>query len=128
MKKVVAILSFALVCLFTQLRAQGNLQFNQVKLVTTVQTVPAGKVWKVESAQYSGTAAFLINNAGATTVYGTMVLNVNGTPIYPNYYLTTSGSTYSNSPLFPLWLPTGSTLSAGNGTAYLSVIEFNVVP
>jgi hypothetical protein len=30
---------------------QGNLQFNQVKLVgTTSETVPAGKVWKIESA------------------------------------------------------------------------------
>lgn len=30
--------------------AQGTLQFNQVKLVTAQETVPAGKVWKVESA------------------------------------------------------------------------------
>ena len=29
--------------------AQGNLQFNQVKLVTTAEAVPAGKVWKVEN-------------------------------------------------------------------------------
>jgi hypothetical protein len=29
--------------------AQGNLQFNQVKLVTALETVPAGKVWKIES-------------------------------------------------------------------------------
>ena len=32
------------------LKAQGNLQFNQVKLVTALETVPVGKVWKVESA------------------------------------------------------------------------------
>lgn len=33
-----------------QAMAQGTLQFNQVKLVTAQETVPAGKVWKVESA------------------------------------------------------------------------------
>ena len=29
--------------------SQGNLQFNQVKLVSAEETVPAGKVWKVEN-------------------------------------------------------------------------------
>ena len=38
---------------FTVIQAQGNLQFNQVKLVTTLETVPAGKVWKVESVIYN---------------------------------------------------------------------------
>ncbi|NBN99205.1 MAG: hypothetical protein EBV19_08240, partial [Flavobacteriia bacterium] len=33
--------------------AQGNLQFNQVKLVTNQETVPVGKVWKVESVIYN---------------------------------------------------------------------------
>jgi len=51
-----------------QLNAQGSLQFNQVKLISSVEdTVPAGKVWKVVSyfgfeqfynacIQYSGNA------------------------------------------------------------------------
>ena len=29
--------------------AQGNLQFSQVKLVSTSETVPAGKVWKLQN-------------------------------------------------------------------------------
>ena len=34
-----------------KLSAQNNLQFSQVKLVgSTAETVPAGKVWKIESA------------------------------------------------------------------------------
>jgi len=43
---------FSLILFFVAflVNAQGNLQFNQVKLVTTLETVPAGKVWKVESA------------------------------------------------------------------------------
>lgn len=33
--------------------SQGSLQFNQVKLVTAAESVPEGKVWKVESAHLS---------------------------------------------------------------------------
>ena len=47
-------LLFLVVISFGQyLKAQGNLQFNQVKLVTTLETVPAGKAWKVESVIYN---------------------------------------------------------------------------
>jgi hypothetical protein len=34
-------------------KAQGNLQFNQVKMVFAQETVPVGKVWKIESVIYS---------------------------------------------------------------------------
>lgn len=37
---------------FGLINAQGNLQFNQVKIISNTdapQTVPAGKVWKIES-------------------------------------------------------------------------------
>jgi hypothetical protein len=37
-------------CLFPwMMQAQGNLQFNQVIVLSGAQTVPAGKVWKLES-------------------------------------------------------------------------------
>ncbi len=36
-----------------ELEAQGNLQFNQVKMVFAQETVPVGKVWKIESVIYS---------------------------------------------------------------------------
>jgi hypothetical protein len=42
---------FVLLCLPLITKGQGNLQFNQVKMVgSTAETVPAGKVWKIESA------------------------------------------------------------------------------
>ena len=41
--------------------AQGNLQFNQVKLVSTVETVPAGKVWKLENYLPSSQLAIDLN-------------------------------------------------------------------
>jgi hypothetical protein len=44
MRKLIVIASlFSVVSIV----AQGNLQFNQVKLVTVQETIPVGKVWKV---------------------------------------------------------------------------------
>ena len=44
--------------------SQGNLQFNQVKIVSNTdaaQTVPAGKVWKIESVISDGGQDAYIN-------------------------------------------------------------------
>ena len=132
MKKIILILS--LIVFVIVVNAQGNLQFNQVKLITTVQTVPVGKVWKVESCGYNGGAPFLITNfvASGTTcsVIGNMSYIVNGTNNYLFNYEnglsmgTSSGITASP---FPLWLPAGTTLAAGTNMSFLSVMEFNIV-
>lgn len=114
------------------LYSQGNLQFNQVKLVTTSQTVPSGKIWKVESAQYNGGATFAVNTAGPVPVVGTMAITVNGAVIYLNTVYTSGSYVYptvlSNGLSFPMWLPAGTTLAASTNTAFVNVIEFNVVP
>jgi len=253
MKK--SILSLVFISLFGLMSfAQGSLQFNQVKLVSSEETVPAGKVWKVESVMssaprksfspyfiivnstniyfsnysYSGKGWFdiaeikiyykenfsctnthsLIFNYhgyedktpfwGRTTsgtvqnnsnwhLVSTVLPQVSGSPLsitqarlYMNYaeagdarlditymdgstqsiifpgrstsicqsgswqYVTTSIGNFSStigdyidvpeSELYiadtklPLWLPTGTTLQAGDNVGYVSVIEFNVLP
>ena len=121
------------------LRAQGNLQFNQVKLVTTVQTVPAGKVWKVENCTYNGGALFCLagsvlalpcDNTFSPKVWGIMSYLINGNS--SNIVVTQGSSSWGSSANqpnpFPLWLPAGTSLAAGTNVLYLSVIEFNVVP
>jgi hypothetical protein len=124
MRIIVVIISFFSV---VSIAAQGNLQFNQAKLVSTVQTVPAGKVWKVESIQYQGGPAFYLNTQGIRSIEGTLSFQINGVVIYPSlHYMATNGAVPFQS--FPIWLPAGSTLAAGSGTAFLSVIEFNIVP
>ncbi len=111
---------------------QGNLQFNQAKLITTVQTVPVGKVWKVESAQYGGGTTFVISNSGPIPIIGTMSITVNAIPIYLNPINTSGSYVYpsilSNGQSFPMWLPAGSTLATGTNTAFINVIEFNIIP
>lgn len=122
--------------------AQGNLQFNQVKIVSTVETVLAGKVWKVESAIFQGGQPFCIGagintacssgNMLSTGFVGDMSFQVNGQTnyLYTNLGQPGTSATYASqgySP-FPFWLPAGSTLAAGTNMRYLSVIEFNIIP
>lgn len=110
-------------------QAQGNLQFNQVKLVTTVETVPAGKVWKIVNLTYVD-----IPNALNTTniINYTASILVNG----GNRQMRTirGKDKGSSSPTeyweqsFPLWLPEGTTLASSAGVFEISVIEFNIIP
>jgi len=135
------ILSFFLV-LCSLLFSQGNLQFNQVKLVSTVETVPAGKVWKVESAVFMGGSPICVGtgpnaacgpgNMSSTGFVADMLFQVNGQTnyLYTNLGQPGSSASYASqgySP-FPLWLPGGSTLATSANMRYLNVIEFNIIP
>ncbi len=113
-----------------------SLQFSQVKLVTSLETVPAGKVWKVESVIFNipATAMPLANSGSTNCNYGqyqNQAIQVDGvfTKLggagntayngYTGYYYGTS---------LPIWLPAGATLSGGPCLNKISVIEFTVVP
>ena len=106
--------------IFIYVRAQGNLQFNQVlnyefTLNGNSFTVPAGKVWKLENVMLNS-----INN------YACMVYN--GTTYYLRQH-NTSSSAWDN---FPFWLTEGKTVSFGSNcsgaSGIVSIIEFNIVP
>lgn len=151
MQKII-FLSFLFMCL--SLRAQGNLQFNQVKLVTALETVPAGKVWKVESA-LSGEERY--PTSGTNLPSNSRFIQVNGAAICVHEeHVATTGvgfngccgggfwmnnvgmSVNSTTPVLvqvsaqptklPLWLPSGATLAAGTKVSSISVLEFNVIP
>lgn len=131
-------LYFIIFTLLNQLAfAQGNLQFNQVKLVTVLETVPAGKVWKVESVIYnipSGSTTYQTGNLGSCSAndYNSAAIIVDGTPTKVGQ--GTSPLAYSNGAyvhsytILPIWLPAGTTLSGGVCLNKISVIEFNITP
>ena len=102
---------FSLVSINKTVQAQ-TLQFSQVLLVSTTQTVPANKVWKVES----------VMPINQTSIYHQIVVNSNTIIVGTTNY---SGSWFN---AFPMWLPAGTTLAAGSTVFRVSVIEFTVVP
>lgn len=113
-------------------QAQGNLQFNQVKLVSTIETVPAGKIWKVESVLYNtpivgngnATIAFSIGTDASILINGTSIVTRSSRGVN-----TSQGGAYYSvwDITLPLWLPSGTTLSSSTGVGNVSVIEFNVI-
>ena len=133
MKKL---LLFTFILLSNLACAQGNLQFNQVKLVTSIETVPLGKVWKIESVIYNIplTASGYQGGAGNcnSTSYESTAIEVAGIPTKVGQ--GTQPASYSNLQythsytILPLWIPAGTTLSGGTCLNKISVIEFNIIP
>jgi hypothetical protein len=102
----------------------GTLQFNQVLILNngTVYTVPANKVWKVESAVYTD---FNIGYSYTAKV----VIDGSTVELIPfSFY---DGNNWGRSPIstaFPMWLPQNTTIQPIQKTSKMFVIEFNVVP
>ena len=96
-----------------------TLQFSQVLLISTVQTVPANKVWKVEAVIPDGTSLFNSSSNNPRISINNHTTAVSG---WNNYGTTLSSFNQ------PIWLPAGTTLAANSNTFRISVIEFTVVP
>ncbi len=142
MKKIVFTSLLFSLLLGLDMKAQGNLQFNQVVfiemegtsvsgstplVVTRTLVVPAGKVLKLESTSVSYlTASQTAPGSHASLTFGELFLN--------DKTITTSNSG-STTVRFPIWVKEGTyTLkliikSAGLTTkGFVSGIEFNVTP
>lgn len=121
--------------------SQGNLQFNQVLLLTATGTVPSGKVWKVESVLSSSTLAAYNDNPSSVNTVSLNIL-VNGiTVTVERSSVGIASQTGSSGAMrahwgyasggvtrLPFWLPAGSTLAPSTNAMGVSVIEFNVLP
>jgi hypothetical protein len=121
--------------------AQGNLQFNQVfnlsggvsstsnsPGLSQLQTVPSGKVWKIEHVGSNATTASCTNS-----YYGLKINN--GITTFLEFFST--GNIGKNYNICPIWLKESDNLQFvfNNGCAnnlsisyVISIIEFNVVP
>lgn len=110
--------------------AQGNLQFNQVLLLSTSQnssillgTVPAGKTWKIEGY---GTNLTSYNSCDFSFNGVEPAFRAGTTNIYQNNYAYVSSTQQ-------FWLPAGTPLHAiacngAVGYRWVSIIEFNIIP
>ncbi len=124
------ITTFLFVLLFSTLgSSQGNLQFNQVKLVSAIETVPAGKVWKVTNFLPTPNGNYQVLTQPGLAEY---LININGVAVnlgrrayYNNNYNHQLAEVRHTG---DIWLAAGTTLAVYQNIAHLSVIEFNIVP
>jgi hypothetical protein len=129
MRNVLFVFAFTVVGLF---HAQGNLQFNQIVTVgTTSLTVPAGKVWKVES--YSESEVTFNSNYSSgcvnTNYHRPLVINNNNYYFFGNMATASSGANYvTTGNKLPIWLKPGDQIRTVCSSDFASVIEFNIVP
>jgi len=124
---------------FATLVSGQNLQFGKTKLIDSkADTVPSGKIWKIENFTFSKTIANCPTGGSIVNITDSIVLNGNkmavraqrfsgvedlrpwGTSLAPAYLLWEQKT--------PLWLPAGTTLAAGRGVLYISVLEFKEAP
>jgi hypothetical protein len=149
MKKI--IITIVLLIAVNTIKAQGNLQFNQVINISntlvvsegstvTFQTftVPSGKVLKIESANF---ARKVSSNYYSTSFSGTLHIDDN---ILMNYAQTYSSLSVALGDIrsvghFPYWLGPGTynfkvscsnlgSSSSAEFSANFSAIEFNIIP
>jgi hypothetical protein len=127
MKMKTIVFSILFFASFGTLFSQGNLQFNQVKLVGAQETVPAGKVWKIESVLNNATLQINTSTTAEQNKATQILINGNGILM-----ATTWGNSYATSSVvstqLPIWLPEGTNLAASTNVFRVSVIEFNVMP
>ena len=120
-KKIIITLSICLAFVLSS-SAQNQLTFNQVLLVTLTSqgdTVPQGKVWKVES--------HVSNVSNSADTY--FRVNNDISDITKSWLENQSGYTLSrlvNNQIFPMWLPAGTIVTEGLDVSALSIIEFNI--
>ncbi|MBM3171198.1 MAG: hypothetical protein FJZ75_06270 [Bacteroidetes bacterium] len=109
-------------------KLQGQtLQFSRVLFVTTTQTVPANKVWKVESILYSAAPTNIMGgNQNDQLVIDGNAMTVRATRSSNGGYNAVTYGVWEQK--LPLWMPAGSTLAAGQNVNSISVVEFTVVP
>lgn len=130
MKKIILFL-FAIL-FHCELQAQYNLQFNQVITLngtptpcinTVIDTVPTGKVWKIESWTNNNQVNIFFNNTQFNNHYLAVWGNSNGTQMQ------------LSSNLNPIWLKAGDVISVlvqnqfcTSSPYFFSIIEFNLTP
>lgn len=117
-----------------QAQAQYALEFNRVVLVgSNVETVPAGKVWKVEGAVYSAALPSTISTSSGYGVYSNQDASmlINGNSVNIRSFRSGGGYNHASTIVWeekwPVWLGAGNTLAASSNVLYLSVIEFNLI-
>ena len=113
-------------CMVSESNAQ-NLQFSKAKLVSsTADTVPTGRVWKIESFLFSRNLCTYPNLSWGEDDK----IIVNGDAFVVRAHRIDAGNIdhFFWKQDLPIWLPSGTIVKADVGVKYISIIEFKEVP
>ena len=115
------ILLISILFLFGLSSMSQNLTYSKVLLISSQDTVPQGKVWKItnvlQSLEGSGVAKIQVNGNDVVVSYSKAWISPNGTSqISHSYNYNDLQGAY--------WLPAGTILNTGINVEYISVIEF----
>ncbi len=142
MQKISCFTILLLILICQKLIAQ-NLQFGKSRLVSSrTDTVPTGMVWKIESFVYSRPVADCPAGTTPVNISDSIVINGNKLMVRAQRfsaqnasYQWSHGFGVSWSPEYiiweqktPMWLPAATTIAAGSGVLYISVLEFKETP
>ena len=106
--------------LYTSVQEYSPVNFS-VRLVSTSQTVPANKKWKISSvlpsSPISASNVYTIGINGQTAYIGGVAIGQTGSTggVFNNQYFTLKGD---------IWLPAGSVLASGSSILGISVLEY----
>ena len=121
MKKIIFIT--LLFCGLAFTAQSQSLTYSKVILLTALDTVPQGKVWKVTSFLPNGN--YLPINASGGTNSVEIKMKVNGViSILAAAILGGYSTALSNVFPMPIWIPAGTTLEPSTNCGSLSIIEF----
>jgi hypothetical protein len=131
---------FTLLCaswLFAGTTTAQNLQFSQVKLVSSaVETVPSGKVWKINNIYAPQVIRLQANSGsggcsgscnGSTTTWTSFTSNLcpDQTTFNSTAQIKINGASAFYNSNSPIWLPAGSTLQGNSFSCNYSTGWYN---
>jgi hypothetical protein len=123
---------FLLLFIFSisQVEAQ-NLSFSNPKLIESVDTVPVGKTYKVESFVFSREIPLLSTSSGSPyqNVQDDFIL-LNGINVAVRSCRLGAGGLASEvwEQKLPIWLPSGTIIAPSTGVRYINIVEFTLNP
>lgn len=112
-----------------------SLTYSQVKLVSSIETVPANKVWKINNVLPTAGLTDAGTPMSGSSRHFTVLINGQTIFVISTSWIgrwnSSESGVASNSHSIgdsPIWLPSGTTLAVGSNLYAISVTEFNVVP
>jgi hypothetical protein len=122
MKKI--IFTTLLFCALSFTAKSQSLTYSKVILLTSLDTVPQGKVWKLVSVLPSNA---LLSGSSSGWSSNSLVISVNGASITLAATINNPGyrTGYSTGIDFlPIWLPPGTIVAPNTNCHSISIIEF----